>query len=250
MKRLVLGLILVSALCSCQEDKEVVKTTLPQQLEFVIPAGGEDCDRLPCETPMVYDGCFMFDSADTIALIRLSGITGLYEIDQDNTCYQEVIPFHSGMIQSKVSEYVHISGREIDNSHDSLFVSGLCFRDFIAWDNNPLLLVSLGGENGQEYVTRCMLVNENRSIRNPVSTNDIIDLPSNMSDLVSYLDDYYARYDMLCPPKAYDEDELQSVFDRMLECSTFSESGGRLPDPPCVSGSEEEMAACREALQE
>jgi hypothetical protein len=249
MNKLVCGIILIGVLCSCQQKQEEQKqnTTLPQKLEFVVPTGGEDCDHPDCGSPMIYDGCFMFDSAETVAFIRLNEIVGIYEADE--SCRSEVAPFHSGLTQAKISDYFYISGREVDFSNDTILVSGLCFRNTLAWDNSQMVLVSLAGNIENRYVTRCIPVRDDNNIISPTSNDDIIDLPSNIDELASYLDGYFRGYDVLCPPKVYDSEEQQRLFDSMLECSTFQEPG-RLPDPPCVDGSEEDVEACLEALQE
>ena len=65
MNKLMCGIILIVVLCSCQQEQEEQEqnTILPQQLEFVVPAGGEDCDHPDC-------GPLWF-MMDVLCLIRL-----------------------------------------------------------------------------------------------------------------------------------------------------------------------------------
>jgi hypothetical protein len=122
----------------------------------------------------------------------------------------------------------------------------------VPFDSNDMTLVSISGEGENRYVTSCISIRETGEIKNPGSVDDIVDLPSDIYELISYLDEYYDNYDSHCPSRTYERDEQQQLFDHMLECSTFHTYGESEPwsDPCAGTVSEEEWEACMEALGE
>jgi hypothetical protein len=250
MKKITIFWVIVSALYACQKEDQKSDSSLPTSLQFVVPGSGADCEG-DCNTPVVFDGCYMFEYSDTISLVRLNGLIGGRDVDR--ACYPDVGPFASGFRHAKISEYVHIAGEETSFSQDEMFFAGFCDGDGSAanWVGDQLMLVAMSGEGENKYVTNCIPVQERGDFSTPDMGRFQVDLPSEIVDLRSYLERYYNDYNVLCPPKQYEQDEQQVFFEKMLECSTYQPFPSEGESDPCEgTRSEEERDACEEALGE